>query len=167
MRILRIIPIVLIISGLTITAGCGGEQSTLDEPDITVGYLAGEYANQLVRDGAKSLFGSISIYEDEEGAIWIDLVEKEVVEDQTRPDGFYIAHKNLEGTYQLSPEARATFIPGGSSEAETLDAYEFVERVFLDLDEYGSGNPEYAENKLYGIYVIGDQVELLIAWYRP
>jgi len=167
MKLLKLVLIILIISGLVFTAGCRGEQSTLDEPEITAGYLSGEYAVQLVRDGAKSCFGSISIYEDEEGVIWVDVVEKEFVEDSKQPNGFYIAYKNLESTYQLSPEARATFIPGGKSAALAMGAYEFVGAVLSDIAEYGNGNPEYEENKLYEIYVIGEQIELLVAWYIP
>ena len=158
---------ILITGGLILLAGCAGEQNTIDEPEITAEYLASEYAAQLVRDGAKSCFGSIDIYEDEEGTVWVDVTEKEFVEDKNQPNGFYIAYKNIESTYQLSLEARATFLPGGSSAAVPMDALDFIEAVYRDLEEYGEDNPEYHDMKLYNIYAIDDMIELLIAWYIP
>lgn len=148
--------------------GCadGGGDIT-QEPEITVGYLTGEYAGQLVRDGADVLLGVIDITEGEDGTTLVDVGEREYVEDATRPNGFYIADKNLEDTYQLSSDARATFLAGGSSIPKPMAADEFVDAVAKDLDEYGASDPDYKNYKLYDIYVMDDQILLLLARYLP
>ena len=148
--------------------GCGGGGGDItDEPDITVGYLTDEYAAQLVRDGAGVILGVIEITEGEDGIVFVDVAEREYVESQDQPNGFYIADKNLEGTYQLSADARATFLAGGSSIAKPMEADEFVAAVGKDLDEYGGSDPDYKNYKLYDIYVIDDQILLLLARYLP
>ena len=152
---------------IVFASGCTGTHNTIDEPDITAEYLSGEYAAQLVRDGALVIFGSIEIIEDEDGTILVYVDEKEYVEDADQPNGFYIADKNLDSTYQLSYESRATFLPGGSSTPEAMYADEFVGAATRDNIEFGADNPGYSEYKLYDIYIMGDQIELLIARYIP
>ena len=157
----------LIVCAIIFIAGCARDSDIADEPEITVESLSGDYAQQLIRDGAELIFGSISLRHDETGEVWTDITEKEYIEDPSQPNGFYIAYKNLESTYQLSSEARATFIGGGSDKAEAMNADEFAAAVERDNSEYGADNPDYQENKLYDIYVMGDQIELLIARYIP
>ena len=166
-RISAVIAVCLISFASAFVTGCEGGRNIPEEQEITVGSLSGEYAAQLVRDGASVIFGSIGLTEGEDGDVWVDIVEKEFVEDANHPNGFYIAYKNLESTYLLSPYAKATFLPGDGSVATAMEAGEFVGAVLSDVGEFGGGDPGYIESKLYDIYIIGETVELLIARYIP
>ncbi|MCL1981751.1 MAG: hypothetical protein FWG53_01495 [Clostridiales bacterium] len=146
---------------VVLLAGCVGDDNTIAEPDITVAYLSGEYAAQLLRDGAEVVFGNVAVTEDEDGAVWINISEMEYVDDQSQPNGYYIADKNLDSQYQLSPEARATFLSGGSSIAQVLGADDFTASAMQEAVEFEG------KISLYYIYIIDDQVELLIARYIP
>lgn len=141
--------------------------STYEEPEITVEYLSTDYADQLIRDGAVQVFGSIEIITDENGNPFLKIAEKEFVTDETQPNGFYIADKNLEVTYPLSYEARTTHLSGGTSIPSVMTSESFVKAVASDMKLYGSSNPEYAQYRLYDIYIIGDQVEMILARYIP
>ena len=150
-----------------VIAGCTGPQNTIDEPEITADYLAGEYAAQLVRDGASVVFGSIEIMRDEEDTVFVHVAEKEFVEDSDLPNGFYIADRNQDSDYQLAYEARATFLWGGSNAPEAMGSSDFIEAVMQDFDEFSAGDQDYGEYKLYDIYIMEEQIELLIARYIP
>lgn len=135
--------------------GCNGNMDHMgDEPELTVDFLCGDYATQLVRDGAVVMFGAIlDVSEDEEGITILEIGEREYVDAPYHPDGFFIADKNLEFSYQLSPGASATFLSGSTSIAKAMGAEEFAAVSH--------------EDKLYDIYIMGDQIELLIARYIP
>ena len=53
----------LCIISVFIFAGCGEEKSgnTISEPEITADYLDGEYADQLINDGAGTMLGTVSV----------------------------------------------------------------------------------------------------------
>jgi len=151
-------------------AGCMDKDrsgSTIDEPELTVDYLSGEYAQQLLRDDAACIYGTIEVTVAEDGTAMIKIASKQYVEDASKPNGYYIADRNLEYDYPLSFQARATFLSGGTSIAKVMTADEFVSAVRQDFEEYGASNPEYQKYKLYDIYIINDQIELLIARYLP
>jgi len=151
-------------------AGCRDKSqsgSTYVEPDITVEYLSTEYAEQLLRDGAVHIFGTINIITDENGNPFLEIAEKEFVTDANQPNGFYVADKNLNSRYPLSFEARTTHLAGGTSIPTIMTSENFVKAVTSDLKLYGTSNPEYAQYKLYDIYVIGEQVEMILARYIP
>ena len=150
---------------IALLAGCTrGYHGTLDEPELTVSYLTGEYAAQLINDGARVLFGTIDLTEREDGTRLVNIREKEHVEDPDDPRGFYIADRNLESTYELSEEARATFIPRGERVAQAMDYETFVDAVWLEFFE---NNIEHQDYQLYDIYIMGDEVLLFIARYFP
>ena len=46
-----------------VLAGCGEDQSgqTINEPEITGEYLAGEYSQQLITDGAETVLGAVTM----------------------------------------------------------------------------------------------------------
>ena len=136
-------------------AGCSGNMDHMgDEPEFTADFLCGEYATQLVRDGATVIFGAIlDVTEDEEGVTVLEIGEREYVDAPNHPDGFFIADKNLESVYQLSSGASATFLSGSTSIAKAMGAVDFAAADHTD--------------KLYDIYIMGDQIELLIARYIP
>jgi len=153
-----IILILIIVYTTSFTAvlltGCNGNMDQMgNEPELSVDYLSGGYATQLIRDGASVIFGAVDIEEDEEGAILVTVGEREFVESPGRPNGFYIADKNLESIYQISSDARATYLSGSSSIAKVIGFDEFIAANHTD--------------KLYDIYIMGDQIELLIARYIP
>ncbi|MCL1810276.1 MAG: hypothetical protein FWG42_11015 [Clostridiales bacterium] len=165
MKTISMLALAIVGTGILATVfltGCSGGENSMDEPDpMTVAHLSEKYAAQLVRDGADTLFGTIGITEGEDGTVWVDIFEMEYVEDQNQPSGYYIADKNLESMYQLSPDARATFLAGGSSIAQVMDAGEFAAAAMQGADELSG------KLSLYYIYIIDDQVELLIARYIP
>lgn len=152
------------VTGCTKTDRSG---NTIDEPEITVEYLTGEYAQQLLRDGAEYIFGTITINTLEDGTIECGIDGKEFVEDQDQESGYYIADRNLDYTYPLPAEARTTFMQGGTSIAQVMTTDEFVAAVQKDFEEYGKSNPDYQKSKLYDIYVMNDQIELVTARYLP
>lgn len=160
----------LSLSILLFMTGCDDPNktgSTVDEPEITVEYLSTEYADQLIRDGAVHIFGSIEIITDENGNPFLIIAEKEFVNDQSKPNGFYIADKNLSHTYPLSFEARTTHLAGGTSIPNIMTSENFVEAIESDIKLYGESNPEFSTGRLFDIYVIGEQVEMILARYIP
>lgn len=169
--IIKLTFVLLICLSLLIAAfGCKASNksgNTYNEPEITVEYLTTDYADQLMRDGAVHIFGSIEIFADENGNPFLNITEKEYVTDETQPNGFYIADKNLESTYPLSYEARTTHLTGDTSIPVILTSESFVKAIATDIKLYGSSAPEYAQDRLYDIYVIGEQVEMVLARYIP
>lgn len=151
--------------------GCGDKNqsgSTVDEPDITVQYLEEDYVKQLLRDGAEHVFGSIQLSEGEDDSIVVNIEAKEYVEDPDQPNGFYIEDKNYSLSSVLAPEARCTFLSGGTSLPQIMTAEQFAEAYKKDVEEYGGEkNPDYAEHKLYNIYIMSDQIELILEKYIP
>ena len=130
--------------------GCGGDKSggTIDEPEITGEYLAGEYAQQLTTDGAEIVLGSVDMEKTEDGYS-VSVAEKEVVVNDSYEKGYYIADRNLNRDVQLGPEARIA-----CDEGETLGV------VSPDENRYTySGDDE----QLYQVYLMGESAELLLA----
>jgi len=140
---------------VALTTGCGESMDQMgDEPDFTADFLSGEYAAQLIKDGALVIFGVITaITEDEDGVITVEISEREYVEAQNHPDGYFIADKNLDSIHYLSSEASATFIPGGLTIPRAMKVDEFISVSH--------------EDRLYDVYIMGEQIELLIARYLP
>lgn len=140
---------------------------TIDEPEITVEYLANEYSKQLLRDGAVYILGTIEIISDENGNPFLIISEKEFVSDLSYPNGFYIADKNLTYKYPLSFEARTSHLSGGTSIPIIMSSENFVKAVATDVKLYSESNPEFSSSRLYEIYVLGEQVEMILAKYIP
>lgn len=151
--------------------GCGDKNQsglTVDEPEITVEYLERDYVKQLLRDGAEHVFGSIEILKNEDNSIAVNIDAKQYVEDDSRPDGFYIEDRNYSLSTILAAEARCTFIPYGVSLPQIMDTEQFVKAYEKDLAQYDGGAAGSNENrKLYDIYIMGDQVELILEKYIP
>ncbi len=149
-------------------SGCNNPKqigSTYEEPEITVEYLSTEYVDQLIRDGATHFFGTIQITIGENSNPFITIAEKELVKDSDHPKGYYIADKNLESTYPLSFEARTTHLTGETSIANIMTSENFVKAVASDIKNAPQKTPGESVLKFYDIYVIGDQVELILAHY--
>ncbi len=149
-------------------SGCDNPKkigSTYEEPEITVEYLSTEYVNQLIRDGATQFFGSIEISTDDNGNPFVTIAEKELVMEEAHPKGYYIADKNLESTYPLSFEARTTHLSGETSIANIMTSENFVKAVASDKKIAAQKTSKESMLKFYDIYVIGDQIELILAHY--
>jgi len=149
-------------------AGCNNPKqigNTYEEPEITIEYLSTEYVDQLIRDGGAHFFGSLEITEDENGNPFVTIAEKELVMDKTHPKGYYIADKNLESVYPLSFEARTTHLTGKTSIANIMTSENFVKAVASDKKMTMQTTSDESTLKFYDIYVIGDQVELILAHY--
>lgn len=151
--------------------GCGDKNQsglTVDEPEITVEYLERDYVKQLLRDGAEHVFGSIELSKNEDNSIAVNIDAKQYVEDDSRPDGFYIEDRNYNLSTVLAAEARCTFIPYGVSLPQIMDTQQFAKAYEKDLAQYDGGAAESNENrKLYDIYIMGDQIELILEKYIP
>ncbi|MFW5677904.1 MAG: hypothetical protein ACOCNL_16865 [Acetivibrio ethanolgignens] len=161
----------LIVLSIAMLTGCmksNQNGSTVDEPDITVDYLQGEYVQQLMRDGATHVFGNIKISQNEDDETLLLIESKEYVEDETQPNGFYIEDKNVNVEAVLSSEARCTFMQGGVSLPQIMTAGQFVNEYEKDVAKNGGEkNPEYEKYKLYDIYIMEGQAELVLERYIP
>ncbi|QIB70116.1 hypothetical protein Ami103574_12790 [Aminipila butyrica] len=161
---------IVVLTAAMLLSGCGDKNqsgSTIDEPEITADYLEGDYVNQLLRDGAEHVFGSISLSEGADGSTTVQVAAKEYVEDPDQPNGFFIEDKNYSVSYGLPAEARCTFLSGGSSLPQVMTAEQFVKAYQEDVAEYSQKNSGYANHKLYDMYIMGDQIELMLERYIP
>ena len=195
--------LLLVIFTAVLLAGCaddGQSGSTLSEPEITVEYLTGEYADQLLRDGAEYVFGTVIITTEsavtgpvaeetpaandaapadagetpvddslaaDSVTVYLNIAAKEIVDDSSQPNGFYIADRNFPVKVPLAPEARTTFLSGDRTIATILTADEFVKAAADDLAQYGAQNPGYQDTKMYHVYIMNGQAELVLAQYIP
>ena len=141
----------LLCAALVMTfTGCDDDTSggTIDEPEITGEYLAGEYAQQLTTDGAEVIVGSVDM-EGSDGAYTVHIAEKEVVVNDGYEEGYYIADRNLTRDAELGPEARIACMSDGELTVKTPE--EFMESYSGD------------EEQLYEVYLMGESAELLLA----
>ncbi|MCR5481836.1 MAG: hypothetical protein K6F52_03490 [Clostridia bacterium] len=176
--------------------GCREENQsggTIDEPAITVDYLTGEYADQLLRDGAEHVFGSISMDLSDPANPVLNVTAKEYVEDSSRAAGYYIADRNLTLSYPLAEEARTTFLVGRTSIPKIMTTEEFCKAYTADTSGFAtvpsansaggtvaanatnvddealqtaeSDLETHLQSKYYDIYVMNGQVELILAYY--
>lgn len=162
--------ILLMLTFALILTGCSSDQSglTVDEPEITIDYLEGEYADQLIRDGAEYVFGTIDFEVaaggEETAGDKIIIAAKEYVVDPNYPDGYYIADRNKSYIAYMPAEARTTYIAEGASSAVIMSPYDFLTGVKNDYAAHESDLLAFKESKLYHIYLMGDQILLIMAW---
>lgn len=167
---LNIFPILLVFALMMTMAGCSLSNKsgqTIDEPDITPGYLENEYKEQILRDGASEIFGSAKIDADDNGVKHLTLYEKEFVKDKSYPNGFYIADKNRSFAVSLPNEARITFLTEGSAEPQVMSPDEFIAADQRDEANFNDEDTKYYDTKLYYFYLFDDQVLLMLAQYIP
>ena len=170
-RNFKTISIFIIVFIVMLLIGCADKNQsglTINEPEITVDYLSGDYARQLLKDEAEYVMGTLEITADEDGVTFLNIQAKELVEDENQPNGFYIADRNMNVKVPLAMEARTTFISGDLSIATVMSAEEFIAAVSEDIAQYGGeNNPNYSAGKLYHVYVMNGQAELVLAQYIP
>lgn len=159
--------LLLVLVTLSLCA-CSSNQSgsTIDEPDITVDYLKGEYADQLLRDGAEHVFGTIDIKMNDDGTAVDEIVihAKEYVEDANYETGYYIADKNKAYITHMPDEARTTYVADGSTEPKILPPSEFIAAVNSDYALHENDIADFRESKLYDFYLLEDQILLVLAY---
>lgn len=161
-RILTGVTILSLAVFLTVTmSGCIKTNGDMEEPDITVEYLSGEYADQLIRDGGECTLGTISITKD--GDIYTATVNSMViVESSLSDEGYYVADKNISSTVSLDPEARVTYIRDKENGPEIISLDEFIRLTSDDTEPLEEGN-----EKLYDVYTVGDDVMMILAKELP
>ncbi|MCI9596740.1 MAG: hypothetical protein HFE75_05475 [Firmicutes bacterium] len=145
-----------------------GDHDNLEEPEITVEYLSGEYAEQLLRDGGESTLGTIEIEKDSEGACSLTVHSMVIVESSISDDGYYIADKNISNTVPLSSQAMATYIQSPDSPPEVIDLETFISKAQKDGEKAASKKKDSdPPEKLYNVYIIGGSALLLLAKELP
>lgn len=132
-----------------VLTSCNSNQSgnTIDEPEITPEYLAGEYAQQLLTDGAETITGEVTI-EKADDSYAVHIVEKEVVPSNSYDEGYYIADTNITKDVSFGDEARI------------VCAHE-DERIVSSADDFIDRHPD-GSDELYTVYLMGDSAELIL-----
>ena len=145
-------------------SGCGRVDNTIAEPDeITSEYLYGEYAEQLIRDGAEVTTGCVSVDTDENGTYSITVADMVVVESDITDAGYYVADANMSNTIPLDAEARITYIKESGSEPEVISVDELKNIVNDEnFDPLKEGN-----EKLFDVYNISGSVVMVLAKELP
>ncbi len=129
-------------------AGCSNKSGgTYDEPEITAEYLVGEYAEQLLTDGAETIQGSIEMTETDE-TYTLTVTQKEIVPNTTYDEGYYIADRNLTTELYLDSECRIVCEHDGEYEVSNTE----------DFISNHNGQPD----TIYTVYSFGDMVELIV-----
>lgn len=137
-----------VISALMLS-GCGDKNgNTIAEPEITSNYLEDEYAEQLITDGAETIFGHVNITRNNDNYD-IHISEQEIVPNSDYDDGYYIADTNLTKDAVLGSNARIVCLENGEPVIVTAD--EFIEKQ--------SDSPD----SLYTVYLMGNSAELVLA----
>ena len=158
--------IFILTSSLLLSCSSNQSGSTIDEPEITISYLKGEYSEQLLRDGAEHVFGTIDIKMSDDGSSVDEIVihAKEYVEDANYENGYYIADKNKAYITHMPDEARTTYKVDGETEPKILPPSEFIAAVNKDYALHESDISDFRESKLYDFYLIEDQILLVLAY---
>lgn len=151
--------IVLVLAVSCSMVGCG-PNSHVDEPEITVEYLQGEYSEQLIRDGAEVVFGLIDepvtlSGTPEEGTseggitqIQFTINAKEYVADDNAEGGFYIADRNKSYIVYAGDDTRVAFDFAGTGTLDIVSVSELMNQNISD--------------KYFDIYLFDDQVLLIL-----
>lgn len=147
---------------VSITA-CNEQHDILEEPDITVEYLSGDYADQLLRDGGENTLGTISLVQNEDDTYSLTVNSMLIVENDDSDLGYYIADKNITSVFQLDPEARVTYIKEKGADPEIVDLTEFIHLV-----QNETSNPlKEGDEKLYNVYTMDNNVLMILAEKMP
>ena len=109
-------------------------------------YLMTEYADQLLRDGAETVVGSVEI-NGTEGDYTVFVAAKKIVKNENYEKGYYIADKNITDTYPLDSDLGILVNVDGKVQACTTE--EFIENY--------SGDPD----ALYTVFLMNGVVELI------
>ena len=119
----------------------------MEEPELDADYLMGEYTQQLITDGAEQYLGTVAIQKKGDGFV-AKVAEKEVVASSRYDEGYYIADRNLEHSFDINDETRIV-TNNKRGDLSYVDGATFISSATND-------------DTLYNIYVIGDSVELMV-----
>ena len=159
----RVLILLLAASLILALASCGAKPEggdILDEPEITVKYLSGEYAQQLLRDGGEEVLGTIKIRDGKNGKYGLEVARMAIIENASN-GGYYIADKNLSLTVPLDSEARVTYIKDAKNGPQIMELDKFIKGV--QKDEKSNSHQE----KLYKVYIIGGNALMILAKELP
>lgn len=147
---LSLFPLLLCLFSMLVLAGCGEDKSgsTIKEPEITGDYLAEEYSQQLLTDGAETMLGFIEIEKNGDSYI-VHITEKEVVPNSGYEEGYYIADTNVTKDATLGFDERIAYMNDDKYVVETAD-------------EFMKNNSDRSE-QLYTVYLMGDSAELILS----
>ncbi|MFR6258354.1 MAG: hypothetical protein ACLULK_06210, partial [Anaerovoracaceae bacterium] len=97
---LIILSLLLCVFSFAMLSGCGEDKSgsTINEPEITGEYLAEEYSQQLLNDGAETVLGLVTIEKQGEDSYKVNIAEREVVPSSKYDEGYYLADNNINKT---------------------------------------------------------------------
>ena len=146
---LSVFSLLLCLFSVLLLAGCGEEKSgsTISEPEITGDYLAEEYSQQLITDGAETMLGSVDIEKDG-NSYKVHIAEKEVVPSSDYEEGYYIADTNVSKDVTLGEDQRIACLHDGELVVETADHF---------IKEHANDSEQ-----LYTVYLMGDSAELIL-----
>lgn len=150
-----LVTFLLILSLGIMLTGCQESDGTIEEPDLTVQYLSGEYVDQIVRDGAETVTGSIKIKKSKDESLELKIRSKAVVKNESYEKGYYIADKNRSIAARIDSDTRATYIDEGAKEPKVVS--------IDDLEKAIQQEKNSKEPKLYDVYLMGDQALLILA----
>ena len=126
--------------------GCTSKESDVDYGEVDAEFLMTEYADQLIRDGAETVTGTVEITgSDEDYSVTVN--EKKIVPNENYEDGYYIADKNMSNTYPLGTD-------------QGILAKEGDEIVIVTTEDFIKNHSGDSET-LYTVYLIGGVVELI------
>lgn len=153
--------IILLMSMTVFFTGCF-DRDIMEEPDITVKYLTGEYAEQLDRDGAECTLATVKITQDGENYSAV-INSMAIVESSMTDEGYYIADMNVSETCTMDADTRATYIKDTAEGPEVVSFDEFVQ---LTMDD--TSDPLKAgEERLYNVYTYDGIALLFLAQEMP
>lgn len=160
-RITVMLAVLMLILSL---GGCGRVDNTIAEPDdITAEYLYGEYADQLVRDGAEITMGTVLVETDGNGLYSMTVEHMVVVESDITDAGYYVADANISSTIPLDSEARIAYVSEAGAEPEIISVDELMGIVTAEgFDPLEEGN-----EKLFDVYTIGGSVAMALVKELP
>lgn len=143
-RLIKITALMLVLITISIGfAGCGND---LTEPDITVDYLQGEFAEMLEKDGAEIVIGSVDILE-EDGANTARITEKQVVASDSKK-GYYLAETNNIYERVIGSDCRIVYFNGDTPIVGNAE----------DYIKYHNGETD----TIYKTYCFSESCELIL-----
>ena len=160
----RIAAVLLALIFILSFGGCGRVDNTIAEPDeITAEYLYGEYAEQLIRDGAEITTGTVLVETDGNGLYSMTVEQMAIVESDITEAGYYVADTNISETTLLDPEARITYISETGAEPEIVT----VDELMGIVTDNGFDPLEEGNEKLFDVYTMGDSVVMALVKELP
>lgn len=136
-----------------VLSGCSdSEDEYTDDSEFTLEYVEGDYAEQLMADGAKTTLGSVKISQEEtdQGIQYhLNIVGKEIVLNSDYEDGYYIAETNAIEECGVGGFAKFVYLDK-NGEKIVGDAAGFMENHADEPDQ------------LYTVYCINGNAELLL-----